>query len=207
MVLLARLSLYGDQASRLHDEVVATPARWTDPDARTEPLKPYADDTRREALQQLEDSLSDTALHNVPAAIQQALAACVERDVKELLGSLRARALGLADGLARKLTERGAVEATEMEAVLQAQKLRIAKLVAEEEPDAARGQLSFDERHRGWDPQESEQKAADLRHWKKRLAAIDREIVAEPAKIRRSYEVRAERIEPIGIVYLWPVTG
>jgi len=207
VVLLARLSLYGDQASRLHDEIVATPARWTDPADRSEPLKPYAETTRLETLALLEDSLSNIALHSVPEAIRQTLAASVERDVKELLGSLRARAMGLADGFARKLIERGAIEAAEMEAVLKTQKLRIARLVAEEEPDVARGQLSFDERHRGWDAQESEQKAADLRHWKKRLAAIDREIVAEPAKIRRSYEVRAERIEPIGIVYLWPVTG
>ena len=72
----------------------------TDPAARSEPLKPYADDTRREALQDLEDSLSNTALHTVPEPIRQTLAACVERDVTELLGALRARAMGLADGFA-----------------------------------------------------------------------------------------------------------
>ena len=207
VVLLGRLSLYGDHASRLHDEIVAATARWIDPATRAEPLKPYADDARQETLRLFETALSNTTLHDVPEAIRAKLAESIERDVGELLKPLRARAVGLADGFARKLAERGEREGADMEAVLRTQKKHIEKLIAEEEPDAASAQLSFDDRHRGWDASETEQKAADLRHWKKRLVAIEHEIVAEPAKIRRGYEVRAERIEPLGIVYLWPVTG
>ena len=37
--------------------------------------------------------------------------------------------------------------------------------------------------------------------------AAYRELVTEPERIRSVYEVRAQRIEPVGIAYLWPVTG
>ena len=29
----------------------------------------------------------------------------------------------------------------------------------------------------------------------------------EPERIREIYQVKAKRIEPVGLVYLWPVTG
>ena len=29
----------------------------------------------------------------------------------------------------------------------------------------------------------------------------------EPARIQAGYEVRAQRVEPVGLVYLWPVSG
>ena len=44
-------------------------------------------------------------------------------------------------------------------------------------------------------------------YWDIRLAEIPREMETEPARIRATYEVRATRIEPLGLVYLWPVTG
>ncbi len=33
------------------------------------------------------------------------------------------------------------------------------------------------------------------------------ELATEPERIRSIYEVKAQRIEPVGLVYLWPVTG
>ena len=44
----------------------------------------------------------------------------------------------------------------------------------------------------------------DHRHWRTRLEEIEREIEDEPARVRASYEIRAHRLEPIGLVYLWP---
>jgi len=40
-----------------------------------------------------------------------------------------------------------------------------------------------------------------------RLVAIGREVDEEPARILKSYEVQAHRVEPIGVVYLWPISG
>ena len=36
---------------------------------------------------------------------------------------------------------------------------------------------------------------------------LDNELNSEPERIRNLYQVKARRIEPIGLVYLWPVTG
>ncbi len=48
---------------------------------------------------------------------------------------------------------------------------------------------------------------ANRRHWERRLEQIEHEIEQEPERIRRTYDVTAERLEPIGLAYLWPVTG
>jgi hypothetical protein len=39
-VLLARLSLFGPRAARLHEEIVSVTARWSDPAIRPAPLRP-----------------------------------------------------------------------------------------------------------------------------------------------------------------------
>lgn len=54
---------------------------------------------------------------------------------------------------------------------------------------------------------ELRQLEANRKHWVRRLADIQGELETEPARIRDVYEVRARRIEPVGIVYLWPVTN
>ena len=43
-----------------------------------------------------------------------------------------------------------------------------------------------------------------MRSWRGRLAQFDRDLVAEPDRIRAFYEVKARRIEPVGLIYLWP---
>ena len=43
-----------------------------------------------------------------------------------------------------------------------------------------------------------------MRAWRTRLEQFHRDIEAEPARLRRFYEVHAQRVEPIGLVYLWP---
>jgi hypothetical protein len=51
---------------------------------------------------------------------------------------------------------------------------------------------------------ERRQRQADRRYWDKRLSALERECVEEPKRMLASYEVRAERLEPVGVLYLWP---
>jgi hypothetical protein len=43
--------------------------------------------------------------------------------------------------------------------------------------------------------------------WRKRLEQFTRDIEREPQRIRDRYEVRATRVEPVGLVYLWPETN
>jgi hypothetical protein len=54
---------------------------------------------------------------------------------------------------------------------------------------------------------EQRQLESNKRHWEKRLRAIGQELASEPERIRALYEVKAQRIEPVGLVYLWPLTG
>ena len=55
---------------------------------------------------------------------------------------------------------------------------------------------------------ERRQLEANKRHWDQRLQQLEQEMLTEPDRIRRVYEVTAPpRVEPVGLVYLWPVTG
>ena len=51
------------------------------------------------------------------------------------------------------------------------------------------------------------EKAYEKKAMEERKLEIDREILEEPGRIRRRYEVRTVRLEPVGIVYLWPTMG
>jgi len=55
--------------------------------------------------------------------------------------------------------------------------------------------------------EEQRQLESNQRYWGKRLTALGNELRTEPDRIRNLYEVHAQRIEPVGLVYLWPVTG
>jgi hypothetical protein len=46
-----------------------------------------------------------------------------------------------------------------------------------------------------------------MRAWVERLDQFDRDLEHEPARIADFYEVRARRVEPVGLVYLWPETN
>ena len=46
-----------------------------------------------------------------------------------------------------------------------------------------------------------------MRSWRIRLEQFDRDLEREPQRIRAFYKVRAKRVEPVGLVYLWPETN
>ena len=54
---------------------------------------------------------------------------------------------------------------------------------------------------------EKRQRDLERRAWKRFLERVDADIAAEPGRILDFYAVAAHRIEPVGIAYLWPVTG
>lgn len=68
-------------------------------------------------------------------------------------------------------------------------------------------QRALFEEERRLDEEEKRQLEADVRSWRIRLVQFDRDLEVEPDRIREFYEVKAKRIEPVGLVYLWPVTG
>jgi len=57
------------------------------------------------------------------------------------------------------------------------------------------------------DPMEVSQLEGRPPPLEKRLKASEEELRREPGRIRESYVVKARRIEPVGLVYLWPISG
>ena len=122
-------------------------------------------------------------------------------DVAELLPHLQARCERVAAKAVAKRDERGQREAKEMVEILEGQRKRIQRELGRiEDPQQA---FTFE----GFDEDEQEQLRDNAKFWRRRLDDIPRELLEEPARIQKSYAVRAQRIEPVGIAYLWPVTG
>lgn len=197
VVVLGRLSLYGTSAARLHDEIVTIAAQWTDPERRTGPLKPYGATTEAKTLDLLESSISGPRAERVPAGAQGKLLASVGRDISELLPSLETRAQDFAAAATEKLARRGQQESRDMTQILENQRKQITTTLEKVETQ----QLTL------WTDEEKRQLDSDRRHWQRRLIDLHNELQTEPARIRASYEVKATRVEPVGVVYLWPVSG
>ena len=198
VIILGRLSLYGERAARLHDEIVSVAAEWIDPESRGRGrLRALGEGEKKDVMQILEDSLAQPRLRDVPPAIVDRLKAHTARDVEDLLTHLETRATKLTESAKRKLEQRGEKEAKEMQSLLVEQRDRILKQFQQYETQ----QLSL------FNPEERRQIDADRRHWELRVAQLETELVSEPQRIRQAYQVKAERIEPVGIVYLWPVSN
>ena len=202
VILLGRLCLYGPRAARLHEVIVPVTSRWVELSQRKgQPLKPFKEDQVAESktLDLLEDALLPAGHPNVNKVIQEKLRNAAPEDIRQLLPHLVERGQRLAEEARVALEKRAAQEADAMKKILEQQKRRVSEKL---EDQAGDNQLRM-----GFALEEQRQLESDQRHWVKRLAAIDRELAEEPQRIRSIYDVKAQRIEPIGLVYLWPVTG
>jgi ERCC4-related helicase len=197
VILIGRLSLYGPGASRLHDELVIVTSRWIDPASRKEPLKPYAEDSEKYTIQMLEKSFEQVRDRRVRFEVEDKLKRHASQDVAELLPHLQMRAEAAVGKATDLLGKRGDKESRELRAIIENQRKRIQKLQGE---DSSQMTLGFDER-------ELRQREVERKAWNKRLSDIERELDEEPAQIVHNYEVQTSRVEPIGLVYLWPISG
>ncbi|MCC7137596.1 MAG: DEAD/DEAH box helicase [Planctomycetes bacterium] len=200
VLVLGRLSLYGEHAARLHDQVITVAADWEDPAARgRRKLRSLGVGETSEVHRLLDEALATPRLREVPETIRAMLLAGVANDVADLRGALEKRAEAVSATARRELGERGEREAREMRRILLDSQKRIRARAAEVDRDYAQFTLDFGEGDR-------RQLEADRSYWPKRLAQLEKEVESEPARIRTSYDVRAERVEPVGVVYLWPVS-
>ncbi len=197
VLLLGRLSIHGRHAARLHDELIQVTAPWVDPLKRKDGLKAYRDTAEAQTLELLEQALAVEKHRKPPAEILKHLAQEAAQDVSELSAELTARSQS-AEAAARKaLASRAEREARSMRDLLEAQKKRISETVAKS-PEQASFEFSEEEKR---------QLQSERNHQHKRLAALEQELKTEPARILESYEVKTVRVDPVGLVYLWPVTG
>lgn len=191
-VLLGRLALYGPNATRLHEEVVPIAAIWTR-DEDSAPLRPLSasEDAGKQVLTELESALHgiDPVPENVIAQFTQWIA----QDVAELREALEETATERRAVVAKELAQRGKEEAAALRALLKSQIDRIQK--EQKKGNAAQLELNLDE---------TRQRDADRKSWERKLERLNADLEIEPRRIAESFDVRAARIEPLGIVYLWP---
>ena len=197
LILLARLSLYGHGAARLHDEVLELVAEWdpADPTRRLRVLNATKTDM---ALADLETSLRER-LPAVEETIQHQLRVALPADVAQLKDRLESLAADRAERAKGQLSKRADDEANAFVKVLEEQRERILKTRTKH--DSEFEQLAF-----GFADHELRQLRDNRSYWDKRLARIERDLELEPAVIRRTFEVAtAPRIEPAGAIVLWPL--
>jgi hypothetical protein len=195
VLLLGRRALYGPGAARLHEEIIPVTARWIDPAIRKSPLTPYARDAESRTLNLLDASLLAAATAIEPTIVGNLQHSTV-RDIAELLPHLEQRGQEYAEDAIRKLAQRGEDESKQMREILESQRKHIAATAEK----SSQSTLPFRD-------DELRQLEANRRHWGRRLSEIETELETEPARVRDVYQVRARRIEPVGLIYLWPVTN
>lgn len=199
VLALGRLSLYGPGASRLHEELLVIAAYWSDGDDATR-LKAFeTSEAEDRALESLDAVLGRENQAPVAEHIVDKLMQSAAKDEDALWETLKSKARKRVLWAEEKLRLRGQSEAEEMQRILIAQKQLIGKTLQE------RRQLSF-----AWTQHEEDQKLqheADTRHIEKRAVEIDSELEKEPARIREQYQVKHNRLERVGLVYLWPATS
>ena len=197
VVLLGRLAVYGPRAARLHEEIVPVTARWVEPERRSGALAPYGRTGERTTLASLQAALDEAGRHVIAEPVQARLAASAQSDIADLLPHLKSRAGELVERAKARLADRAEAESRSMTELLMRQRKRIAAAASDDDR-----QMTLD-----LDPAERRQREADRRAWQRRLDEIETEIETEPRRIADVYDDRAIRVDPIGLVYLWPRTG
>ena len=199
VILLGRLSLYGRGAERLHEQIVPVAARWREPARRSRPLRAYARDAEQLTMRLVDESLNSHP-RQPDEVVQRRLIAAAGQDIADLRPQLEPRAEEFAAIAERQLALRGEREERALRETLERHRAQVAAQLERYERDHQ--QLSF-----GFNAQETRQLNADIRHWRTRLGQFDQDLAGEPGRVREFYEVHVKRVEPVGLVYLWPETN
>ena len=197
IVLLGRLSVYGPRAARLHEEIVPITARWSEPGCRRGKLVPCGRTGEETTLTSLQTALDEGG--SVSVQVRQRLAASSRADIGDLLPHLRKRAALLFERAKEQLAKRAEAESRSMRTLLERQRDRIARAADADKDVQMTLNLEL--------PEERRQREADRRAWQRRLTEIENELEEEPKRIANIYTVQVHRVDPIGLVYLWPRTG
>ncbi len=198
VILIGRLSLYGPGAIRLHEELLTVTARWTEPSARRSPLAPYAREAETKTVELLEQALSPSNRGKVSDTVSQRLNKSIPRDIEELLPHLDGRANEGREDAENQLSKRGQTESESIRKVLEDQKRRV---------EVELGRSASTQMVLEFSEEEKRQLDSNRRYWQRWLQNVEGDLRREPERVRDFYKVTSSRIEPIGLAYLWPVTG
>jgi hypothetical protein len=222
--LLGRLCLFGHQATRLHEDVIAVCAEWSRPETRKGGLRPVDPESLPEVefMRRLDDALLAGDTSRISDIKRQELLATANRDVRELQTHLQKKADELETKVRNDLARAGETEAENTCKLLETQDQRIDKELERREREEAAARTKAQEREvkagptlfaiEGepkplYDDRARRERAFVKRAMEKRKKDIVREIQEEPDRIRQRFAVQTVRLEPVGIVYLWPALG
>jgi len=226
VVVLGRLSLFGQGAARLHDELITVVADWHPGDDRQAALRPLSGSSGEAAWALVQQALTEAEADALPSPDPARFQAQAAEDVLALLPLLSQESDAAIQAATTLLRQRGDSEAESLKEVLRSQRKRINATLRQRSRELAR----LDRQVADADPtalipglaeqidvpaldleklssQERRQLAADQKHWQRRLETIEAELSSEPKRIKASYEVVTHRLEPAGLVYLWPISG
>ncbi len=224
VIVLGRLSLFGQGAARLHDELITVMANWHPGAERSAALEPLSDVQHRPIWQELQSALTEANPTLVSEGTKAQLQAEAPADVEALLPVLQQACEQAMAAATELLKERGTSEAEALKSVLRNQRQRIRKTLNQRSKELS-VKLSEAEAQqmdvipgleemvvpvldaRTLSKQEERQLRADQKHWQRRLEVIETELSSEPKRISDSYRVITHRLEPAGLVYLWPISG
>jgi hypothetical protein len=197
VIAFGRLSLFGRGATRLHDQLVSVAARWID--GKESEIKPFAEEADRKAIELLEQVLAESpSLEVVSDVVQTRVRSAAPGLFSQLWRHIRDEADALAHEAERKLQQRGADESSALRGILEGQRAAIHDEIRR------RSQLTLDDFLAT--KAERDQFLGERRFMDERLVAIERELTDEPPKIEAMYRVALPRLEPVGLVVLWPET-
>jgi Helicase conserved C-terminal domain len=193
VIVFGRLSLFGEGATRLHDEVVAVIADWV-PEDNARHLQRYEEARESGVLQELEGLW--TRAVSIPKRQQQGMLQHADADFRALWAELAIEADARTGQAEQALSARGLEEAAALTQILEDQFRAL----------TSKTQLSL-EAAGGCDLKllseaEKRQLRLDGEEKARRLTAIAEEKKSEPEQIRKLYEVVRRRLSPIGMVYL-----
>lgn len=185
VVLLGRLCLYGSEGQRLHERVLAVSAWWQER-GEGKAVAPFGAAGETGTLERLEKAFGG---RKPPASAVAKVKPWIARDVADLVGELDKRAQAERQEAERLLVENGVREAAALKTLLENQRRKVAEGIQREDD-------LFD------DEQERRQRQADRRSWQQKLSRLDADIKTEPDRVNAFYKVAAQRLEPVGLVYL-----
>ena len=195
VVAFGRLSLFGPGATRLHDRLVSVAAPvFEGTEGPPEPLDEAAERRLIDRLWRLLEG--DSSGGGAPAEVRKRLIGEAVPTFRALWPHLREEADSLAHQAEDQLAARGRQEAADLRGLLEDQRRALEREVQR--------QLTFEfaaaerEQRRQWEN--------DRQHMEERLEGIDREIESEPPQLEDLYRITVRRLEPVGLVYLWPTS-
>lgn len=191
VVLVGRLLLVGQNACRLHEQLVFATARVNE---SSKDLKIFDGDDEKETARLLESAMSSPG-PKIPDRVQAKLLERIEGDVGQLLDVLTKRADSSTVVAKKELQKRAKEESAAMKVILQRLLDSIKKGLASK--DINQLELVFNEA-------EMKQLRSNQNYWKTRISDIEADLEDEPKRVASFYNVTSVQLQPVGLAYLWP---